>query len=357
MSGQGTHHQKGLGGDSKAMGGGAMNLPISALDGEADMISTFDDFNGIMITEAGNSTTGFESSGWVLKDQDTPVGDEIGMNDGALVAVWAPSCLRIFPGTADDHGLSIQRDAVNYTLPTSGGHTFPHVWFPETAAGVAAIDNTTWMFACRIGLRADITTTGSGVWDSKAFIGFAVAGEGAIMTASTGALAVAGVEDQLLGFHVTEAGEIDGVSQRVGTTAYADGTNVTELVAASGVDGTVANGAATVGDTMWFDLCLRMDVSDWSASTNGSTQFFSRRVNRTNPVNPGKSQLSAAGQGYEPWVAHPTVLENQVPLHDVSLVPGIEVVNGPTAGRDCVFYLDWWTMGHSRWSRIDNLET
>ena len=125
------------------------------------------------------------------------------------------------------------------------------------------------------------------------------------------------------------------------------------MIAAGGVDGTLANGAKVVGDTMWFDLALRMDIIDMSDdAANGSTRFFYRGpLNRVSPVNAGKDEMSQPGQGYYPWREHSTVLLNQTPNNDVSLVPTIEVIDGPTTDTDMVFYLDWWTMGRSRVSR------
>lgn len=359
-----THWSGPLLSDEGAQGGAAAGMHIDATAGEGDMVTVFDDFNGVMpTTEFGAASAAdgtvniWEENGWVMTDIGTPATDEVGMNDPADVDQWYPSCIRIAPSTVEDEGGNMQLDHINssavgsYTGSGTNDLTFhrrefPHLWIPETAAGVTAIDNTIWTFGCRVGLRADITTTGSGAWDSKAFIGWSVAGEAAIMTLGTGVLAVAAAADQLLGFHFPEDGSIDGISQRVGTTAYVEGTNFTELVPAGGVDGTTANGAVTAGDTMWFDLALRMTVTDWSETSNGATEFFYRRVPALNPGKPGQP-----GEKLPPWQKHGTALLNQVPLHTVSLVPTIEVINGPTADVDGVVYLDWWSFGCSRVSR------
>ena len=329
-----------------AMGGAAMELGIGGLAGETNIITVFDDFNGVVPTEAFGAATNWETMGWVLTDVGVPANDEVGMNDPADVDQWNPSCIRIDTGDTEDTGGNMQLDRINASLPASGGHSFPHLCLPETAAGVAALDNTIITFACRVGLRADTDAVGSGAWDSKAFIGWSVAGEGAIMTPGTGVLAVAGAEDQLLGFHIPEAGAIDGIAQRVGTTAYAEGTNFTRMVAPGGVDGTVANGATTAGDTIWFDLALRAQVTDWSLLTgNGRVEFFWRRIDKRTDA-PG-----AARQEFPPWIRHSTRLTNQIPSHTVGLVPTIEAINGPTADTDGQVFLDWWCFGLSRVSR------
>jgi hypothetical protein len=340
-------------GSDGALGGAASEMHINATSGEGDMITVFDDFDGhLKGTEGFSEAAVFEDEGWILTDVGVPVGDEIALNDPSNVDLWAPSCLYIYPGTTDDTGGNMQLDFINGAIGTQVGHVnFPHLFIPETDIGAAALDNTIWTFGCRIGLRADITTTGAGVWSTatpggKMFIGWSVAGEAAIMTAATGAISVAAAADQLLGFHVGEDGSIDGISQRTGTTAYAEGTNFTELVAAGGAGGTVANGAITAGDTMWFDLALRATVTDWSDdNANGATEFFHRRVA------PVAGKPGQPGTRMNPWVRHPTSLSNQFPNHTVALVPSIECINGPTAGTDAVFFVDWWTFGTSRISR------
>ena len=372
MASYGTRVSRAIGSSDKAFGGAGLNLPADCLAGEGDMIGVFDDFNSVIPnTEFGAtaSTDGqvniWEENGWVMTDVGSPANEEVGMMDPADVSEWSPSCIRIATGDTEDTGGNMQLDLINSPTVQSGGYlgsatedltflrrNFPHLWIPETAAGVAVLDNTTWVFACRVGLRADRDAVGAGAWDSKAFIGWAVAGEGAIMTPSTGVLAVASAADQLLGVHIPEDGSIDGISQRVGTTAYAEGTNFTELISAGGVDGTTANGSATAGDTTWFDLALRMDITDHSATANGATRFFYRGPLRS-ATNGGGDVFDTPGQGYQPWIEHGTSLVNQVPLHTVSLVPTIEVINGPTADTDGVLLLDWWTFGCSRLSRLD----
>ncbi|OGR29708.1 MAG: hypothetical protein A2139_02355 [Desulfobacca sp. RBG_16_60_12] len=333
-------YSKPLGCSRHAMGGAAEGLGIEALAGDTEMVTVFDDFNGVV---KGTDTFGgaaiFEDSGWVLTDIGAPTNDAISMNDVSDVAALYNSCLTVYGGDADDAGGSMALDLLNGAIGTEvGTQVFPHMWIPETAAGAGVNDNSTWVFATRVGIRADLTTTGNGDWDSKFFIGFQVAGETNIMTAATGALIVAGADDILYGFHCGEDGSVDGIAQRLGTTAYAAGTNFTELIAAGGVDGTVANGAVTAGDTMWFDLAFRMDIVDQSdAANNGRVRFFHRKV--------------LPGRPLGDWNPHPAVLTNQCPNHTVALVPVIEMINGPTATVDGIIFLDWWAFGRNRVNR------
>ncbi len=349
-----------LGGSAKAMGGAALNLPIGCLEGEGDMIYTFDDFNGFMVGEEFSGSAEFEPSGWELTDINTTTASLISINNVKLATHDYNSCLRIFPGTDEDSGGVASLDMFTGDIASSVSNTlFPHMWIPETAAlpttsGVAGevLDNTTWVFACRIGLRADETTTGSGAWDGKVFIGWAPAGDISIMTRTDGVLTINST-GELVGFHVTEEGNIRGISHRTLATAMAEGTNFTALLTDGAVDGTTANGAAVAGDTMWFDLALRMDITDMSDdAANGSTTFYHRGpLNTVAPQNAGKDEFANPGEGYLPWIDHGTVLTNQTPNNPVALTPVIEAISGPVAGVDCIFLLDWWVFGRSRPSR------
>ena len=297
-----SRHSKPLGVNAEGWAGAGRNLGVEALAGGTDLITVLDDFDSIVngVDTFGGAAI-FEDSNWVLTDAGAPVVEEITMNDPGDVDQWSPSCIRIFVGTADDAGGSMQLDLINGTMvaPVSTAD-FPHLWIPETAAGAGVLDDTVWVFACRIGLRADLTTTGAGDWNSKAFIGWAEAGDTGIMAPTTGA---------------------------------------------------ITNGAVTAGDTMWFDLALRMTITNMSdVNANGATEFFHRRVPATTGP-PGNRDDELPGQGTA-WTRHPTVLLNQTPNNDVALVPTIEVINGPTAGRDGVFFLDWWAFGCSRFSRL-----
>ena len=346
-----TRFGRPIGVSRQGFGGAGANLGIEALAGETDMITVFDDFNDIV---KGTDTFGdaaiFEDFGWVLSDDGSaPTGEEINQNDPSNVDEYAPSCLRIFPGTNDDSGGQMQLDLINGAVGTLiGTGNYPHLWIPETAAGAAVLDNSVWTFACRCGFKA-ADDASSGDWDAKVFIGWAEAGDTSLMTHDDGDITITS-GGPLVGFHIPEDGSIEAVSHRTVATAMAEGTNFTELAAAGAVDGTTANGATTAGDTVWFDLALRMDITDMSDDdANGTTTFYHRRVLPTGT--PGSTQFSIGGEGYNPWQEHSTKLTNQTPNNDVALVPTIEVLNGPTAGVDAVFFLDWWAFGTSRYSR------
>jgi hypothetical protein len=349
-----ARYSKTLGCGVDAMGGAASGLGIEALAGDTEMVTVFDDFNGHIAQDSFSGATILEDSGWVLTDVGVPVADVIHMNSAATVVRDFDSCLHIFPGTDDDAGGNMQLDVINGAIGTLvTNHPFPHIWVPETAtipsggllSGVSTdagegLDNTSWMFATRIGFRSDDTAqAGAGVWNSKCFIGWARAGDTSIMTATTGALSVAGATDFLIGFHVPEDGSIDGISQgRLGTTAYVEGTNFTELVAAGGVNNTVANSCSVVYQTVWYDLALRMDITNMSDdAANGTTTFYYRRVQ--------------PGVALPPWTVHTTQLDNATANSSVALVPTIEAINGPTAGRDGSILIDWWAFGRNRVNR------
>ena len=338
-----------LGVGPRGFGGAGWNLGVEALAGQTDLVTVFDDFNGVVPSETFGDAANWETMGWVLTDVGVPVADLVGMQDAADVDQWYPSCIRLFAGTTDDTGGNMQLDRVNASLPASSGAVdFPHLWIPETAAGTEILDNTVWVFACRIGLEASDATAATN-WDGGLFLGWAEAGDTSIMTAGTKVITIAST-GPLVGFHVNTNGQIDGISHRTVGTAMAEGTNFTNIVGTGGVDGTTANGAATAGDIMWFDLALRMNITDMSSDTaNGATEFFWRRVPRiTQRANTG-GQLPGQGPA---WAKHSVVLQNQTPNNDVALVPTIEFINGPTAGVDSVAYVDWWTFGCSRFSRL-----
>lgn len=343
--------------DPKGMGGAAGGMGIEALAGDSDLVTVFDDFNHVVPNDEFGATTGdadtspLGDAGWVLTDVGSPVAETVGINDPTDVSQGFESCLRIFTGTADDAGGNMQLDLINADLASGANHltslsspsSFAHIWIPETGAGAAELDNTVWTFACRVGMESGAA---DGLWAAKYFIGWAEAGDTGILTPGGGAITQAET-GPLVGFHCGEDGSIDGISQRTVNTAYAEGTNFTELLAAGETDGTVANGAVTAGDIMWFDLALRMTITDMSDNdANGSTEFFYRKVLPATGI-VGQTPI----RGVNPWIRHPTVLLNQTPNNDVALVPTIEVINSDDAGEDATFYLDWWAFGTSRFSR------
>ncbi len=354
-AGYGEAKSRAIGLDDQAFGGAGMNLSLDAIMGEGDMVTTFDDFNGIVLSQEFGAANGWEDLGWRLVDDDgsAPTADTIWMNDGNVANADCDSCIRIFPGTADDAGGQMKLSGT-----TTSTNSFPHIWLPGSSipsgGGAAAenTDNSVWSFACRIGLQADVDNSPVTNWSGKVFIGRGALGDTSIMEHDTGAITDNGAA--LAGFHVGADGSIRGVSKRVSNSAMVDGTNFVELVTTGGVDSTLANGASTVGDTMWFDLAFRMYISNRSSSAdNGYTKFYSRGpLNGTAPDVPGLAQFEVPGEGYQPWLEHSVALINAGPNSgSANLVPTIEVLNGSTASEDCVFYVDWWAMGRSRVGR------
>jgi hypothetical protein len=341
-------YQNPLGCSDRAFGGAGLNLGIEALGGDTDMVWTFDDFNGRIQTEGFGDAAFWETTGWVLTaDAGGSTGSAIGMNDATAVASEFDSCIKILSATAEQDGGQMQLDLLNGAVAVPVNmHTFPHIWIPETGAGVAALDNTIWVFATRVGLSTGDTTDGD--WDHAAFIGWAEAGDTSLLVNTTGVMDDA--DGSNWGFHFNLTGCIDGISKRIPGDSMVEGTNWTRLGAAGTCDGTLANGATVIGDTMWFDLALRIKITDQSDdAANGQTDFYWRRV-PSYPQAPGE-RTHAIGGDSGSWVHHGTVLTNETPNNDIILVPTIETINGNTAGDDMTFYVDWWTMGCSRYSR------
>jgi hypothetical protein len=333
------------------MGGAAFNLGAEALAGQTDMVTVFDDFNHVIPSVAFGVATGdaatnpFEDCGWVLSDYGTPAADTVGMNDVATVANTFNSCLSINPGTTADTGGNMQLDLINADLASganhlttnSGRYNFPHMWIPETGAGATCLDSTIWTFACRLGFMSSAAAG----WDGKVFIGWAEAGDTAITTAATGVVTITS-GGPLVGFHIGEDGAINGISHRTVATAITEGTNSTILAAATAADN------ATASVITWWDLALRMEITDMSDdAANGGTTFFHKRVPSVTG-RPGRTGGHLGGEAGH-WTQHPTVLTNQTPNNDVALVPTIEVANGPT--NDVDLFVDWWAFGCSRTSR------
>jgi hypothetical protein len=338
------------------MGGAALNMDIGCLAGESEMVTVFDDFNHVMESMAPADADGFEECGWVVTDTNAATAATLSMNDPIIAANGFDSCLRLNAGTKADSGISMQLDHMNADMLStadqlttlSGRYNFPHMWIPD-ATTATGLDYTTWTFACRIGLY---TPHATGLWTTggKMFIGWAEAGDTSVMATATGAITIAST-GPLVGFHIPEDGSIDGICHRTAATAMAEGTNFTELVATGAANSTLANGVGTIGDIVWWDLALRMNITDNSEAVNGSTQFFYRRVlpeAATTAPGGGATPTTALS----PWSVHGTTLDNQTPANTAAqgaLVPTIEVINGPTDDAD--FFVDWWSFGCSRYSR------
>jgi hypothetical protein len=356
-----ARYQHALGCSDKAFGGAGLNLGIEALGGDLDMVTVFDDFNDCLLQDAMDAATGdaatshWEDNGWVLSDVSATAAT-IEMNDPNTTANAFTSCIKIFTGTADDAGLNAQLDILNAddasgasNLTSNYSRPFPHIWLPETDAGVALADYTSYVFACRVGMEGGAS---DGLWDGKYYIGLAAAGDTTILTTTTGEMDIATEAGPHVGFHCHEDGSIDGVSQRTATTTQAAGTNFTELVAAGDSDSTVANGLVTAGDIFWIDLAFRIDFADVSETTgNGWTTFYKRAVPPLRQAS-GVQRAGYVAPQNPPWVKHGTVLTDQTPNHSVAMVPTIEALNSPTGGEDMTLYVDWWTMGATRFSRL-----
>jgi len=347
-------YTKPLGCNRHAMGGAAEGLGIEALAGDTEMVTVFDDFNGVVKEEGWGDAATWETNGWVLTEDAgvASVAESISMNDAAVTTYDYSSCIQIYGGTADNSGGSMQLDALNGTInaPVTN-HSFEHIWIPEVltipaggglagAAGDAAeaLDHTSWMFATRVGFRADhLAAAGAGDWEGAFFIGWAAAGDTSLITHDTGV--ITGAANMCFGLHVCILGEMYGVSKRLEADAVSAAVgNYTQIQPAGSVDNTVANHCDVAGQTCWWDFAMRMDITDMSDDTaNGTTRFWSRRV--------------LPGVPLGPWNLHPTTLTNETPNAGDAVVPHIELITSAAAGEDCSVLIDWWAFGRNRVNR------
>lgn len=312
----------------------------------------FDDFddwvsatscNGVTIGDLANSALGpiWDQVGWQL----TQIGTEsattphVGMNWSDSGTTFSSS-IRFFMGTQVDAGCSAQLDQENFVHKHSGDASFPHMYIPDEDSVIKDVmDDRVFVFGFRVGFREDVPaggTDGDGDWSHKVFIGFIGDTDTQVLDVSTG-LITQPETTGLVGFHVLEDGSVRGVSQRTVNTAYAEGTNFTELLAAGGVDGTIANGALIDGGTLFFDFIVKIDITDSdNDSDNGTTSFWYRKII------PGTTSQPS-------FTAHPTTLSNQFPQEadPQDLVPHIEFIHGPNAGRDGGIWLSWWAFGQT----------
>ena len=302
---------------SSARRGLLENLRIEAVGGEGDLITVFDDFDQTIITDTFGGT-GFEANGWIASAIGTVAADSITQNSTTTGA--QNSCIRLNAGTAADTGGNLQLSS------SATVFDYPHIKIPTSGVAATILDNTRYVFACRIGLMSNAAT-----WDGKAFIGWAEEVDPQILTSATGVITQAET-GPLVGFHIPQDGSIDAISQRTVNTAYAAGTNFTELYAAGS-----ANGTANIPE--WYDLAVVLDITDMSDNAaNGRTTFYHRRV-RSRALDPTLPE----------WIRHPTVLSNQTPNNNFNLTPTIELQNGPTNQSD--LFVDWWAFGATRYSR------
>lgn len=337
-----SRHSVPLGGNRHALGGAGLNLDVSALGGETDMATAFEDFNqNVALAGAGANTP---LPGWTATDI-TGVAGQVGINPQVSLQHFASS-LTITCGATANGGLNLQ---------PIGDSRSPYIWISDDVTPTSQ-DQTIFTFACRVGLGNAI---GVGPWEGKAFVGFAGNPDAGVMTAVGGALAVPSFNG-LVGFHVAEDGHVDFVSQRLAATALVAGTNFTPVFPAGTIDFTFAE------QIVWLDLAFVLTFVDGSdATNNGSAEAFVRRVPLPGgPVDTANTQVVGRESRYTsgndvatdaPWSPAGAVLLNQNPRPSSAngeLIPTIELLNGPTgAAQQSTLLLDWWSMGHSRLSR------
>jgi hypothetical protein len=319
------------------------------------MITTFDDFNDRR-DAAAVAGAGDPRPGWFSSVINVATGNLINLNDPGATPqpVAFQSSLRVLPGTIEDAGVNLQ--IVGGTDGSS-----PHVWIQDRDADAAGGDNTSIVFACRVGVGLAAAAAGE-VWQGKFFVGFAISGDVQVLNNTTGEIDLA-TDGPLLGFHMAEDGHIDLISVRDGIAGpLVDGTHFTQLVDTSWNANLQPELGTANHQPTWFDLALRVETRDVSnAADNGAVQGFVRRLqtdaSRANvtPI-PGRRPIEPSHpDSANPldWRPQGVVLENQVP-HDTGLevVPTVEIQNGgAVVGEDVYFLMDWWAMGISRASR------
>ena len=310
-----------------------MNLDISALAGEAEMITIFDDFNVERAMAGANNDV--PRPGWIATDRGGAASALIGINDRAVEEMYLSS-VRLDPGTAVSTGNHV---AVVANVGAAED-TDQRMFWPNSGGDADAMDNQTFVFAIRIGLEISAGTT----WDASCFVGFANSADTTILelVAASGILDAPGAS--LLGFHIASDGHIDLVSVR-GSTALADGTNFTQVL------GTGWNTGLTTGvrGAVWFDLALRCDITDWSdATANGVTTGYIRMLS-DDPA-PGRRTARPSSPTTPPapvWHEAGQLL-NSIPRDGAgTFVPTWEIVNG-AGTSDVDLLVDWQVHGLSR---------
>jgi hypothetical protein len=313
------------------------NMDSDVLDGDTELTATFDDFNAVALNEAFGGTAFWETSGWVLTAGGAVAGDAVRMNSPASAGSPFDSCIRVIAGTAASTGGSMQLDRVVQSGAAANTVlAFPHIWIPSNAASATILDNTILAFACRVGFISNVVNG----WDGKAFIGWAETADTSIITLVGTGVITQPETGPLVGFFVLGDGSIRGISQRTVNTAYASGTNFAPMASAASLN-------AAANTATWFDLGLRMRITDMSDNAaNGTTTFYIRKVPRISTSAPG---VAPKGDSQFNWSRIGTVLSNQTPNNDLAMVPTIELINGAT--NQSSLMLDWWAMGISRANR------
>jgi len=337
----GARFSKAVGCTRHAMGGAAEGLGIEALAGDTEMVTIFDDFDGIVEADQFGVATNWETIGTMLYDAGVPGTDYVHMNDPNS-QVDCASEIVLVPGDTADTGGHVAFDSVAGAVSAAVSmHEFKYLWIPVLGTSATILDGTTWLMAMRVGFQSgDATAIGaaSGDWDGKAFIGYCTTGDANVLVPTTGVPDVATQTGPIFGFGITETGQIIGHSQRTANTALAEGTNYTTILGAGGVDGNTGNGATAANQKMWFDLAVKLEITDMSDDDdNGYTHFYWRRV--------------LPGQPLGDWLHHPTVLENQTPNPASVMVPCIEAINGPAVVQECAVGWDWVVYARDRINR------
>jgi len=342
-----TRRGRPLGVSEQGAGATLTNMNLFALDGESEIVSVHDDFNGYVMDEHFGGANNWETQGWALTDAGTtttPVADFMSMNDGSVDTDFY-SCIRVVAGTAADEGGNAQLlGAGAAALPSaSGGGGFPHIWIPTSGMDTEVLDKTVITFHCRVGVVSNAVTC-----DGKWFIGFAEVGDTSILTTTTGVITIAST-GALFGFHFNADSQdtLRFVSHRTAATVMATTVNFLELT--DGIDV-----GYTAGHPRVFDLSFRLIVNNMSDNANnGISAAAWREVG--GQVNPGNEGINLPGEGYAPYNLT-ALLDNQTPNSGTMLVPTIELMNGPT--NHTQLKLDSWSMGLSRYTlkppRVDN---
>ncbi len=190
----GTHYSGPLLGSGRAGRGLLENCSAGAIDRfRSPYHEYYDDFQDVV------SIAGLEDAGWT----ETAVGTA-----ASRTYVHDPDqgLLIVNGDTVADEGTNIQKNNTGTTSATSQGNKLPGLITSTTTL----MDNRELIFATRVG-----QLIGSGTaWSSKFIIGWFVT-DTALMTAATGALAIA--TGGGVGFHMLESGQLNFITQ--GTTA------------------------------------------------------------------------------------------------------------------------------------------
>lgn len=242
----GTHFEGPLTGSNRASGGIFEDCSLGLTDQfRGPYLQRLELFRGMA------SIADLETDGWV----ETPVGT-------AAARSWAYNealgLLVINADTVAEEGTNAQANAA----ATAAAIHHAHNLIGPITSTTTLMDGRELIWATRVGFLNGAGT----VWNSAALFGWFVT-DAALMTPATGALAIA--TGGGIGFHITQAGQLNAVVQ--GTTAATSTDTSLDM-------GTMA---ATFGN--FWDLGFRWRCVDASSGT-GVVDFFvnGRRVVRVN---------------------------------------------------------------------------